>query len=68
MASAHTEKNERMVMDMKSEYKIVPPEGKAVHIVAKTRDQAIKEYHRITWTSMEFIKKHCVIKNLGRVE
>lgn len=55
-------------MGMKSEYKIVPPEGKAVHIVAKTREQAIKEYHRITWIPMEFIKKHCVIKNMGKVE
>ena len=53
---------------MKSEFKITPPEGKAVHIVAKTRAQAIKQYHHLTWTPLEFIKKHCTIKNLGRVE
>lgn len=50
-----------------SVYKIVPPTGKTVHIIAKTRAQAIEEYHRITWAPVEFIKKHCRIENTGRV-
>lgn len=50
---------------MKSEYKITPPVGKSVYIIAKTRAQAIEEYHRWTGIPKEYIKKHCAIKNLG---
>ena len=53
---------------MKSEYRIVPPEGKTVHIIAKTRAQAIEEYHKLTYTPLEFIKKHCVVKRLGVIK
>lgn len=53
---------------MKSEYKIIPPIGKEVHIVAKTRAEAIKEYHHLTWIPIEYIKKRCTVKNMGRVE
>lgn len=52
---------------MNSEYRIVPPNGKIVYIVAKTRAQAIEEYHKLTWTPVRFIKEHCAIKNMGRV-
>ena len=56
----------RWVVAMKSEYVITPPTGKAVHIIARSRAEAIQEYHRMTGTPVEYIKKHCVIKNLGR--
>lgn len=53
---------------MKSEYRIAPPQpGREVCIVAKTRSEAINAYHRLTGTPKEFINKHCVIKNMGRV-
>ena len=53
---------------MQFEYRIVLPQpGKEVRIVAKTRSEAINAYHRLTGTPKEFIKKYCVIKNMGRV-
>lgn len=55
-------------MAIKSEYRFAPPDGKVVHIIAKTRAQAIEKYHRLTWIPIEFIKKHIAIQNMGRVE
>lgn len=50
---------------MKSVYRITPPEGKTVDIIAKTRGDAIREYCLWSGCTREFVTKHCTVKRLG---
>ena len=53
-------------MSAKNEYEIIPPEGKTVYILAKSRSEAIREYCRWTGCPEWYVKKHFVVRNNGR--
>lgn len=53
---------------MKSEYKLSFDTGLECFIIAETRREAIEAYCRKSGMSEEWLKAHCKIKRLGRVE
>lgn len=53
---------------MKSLYEIRIDTGKIVYVQAKSRSGAIENYISITGVSRDWLKNHCVVKNLGRIE
>lgn len=52
---------------MKFVYRIVS-QSRERFVIANTRSEAIREYGLVTGMPVDFVKKHCAIKNLGRAE
>ena len=52
---------------MKFVYRIVSP-SRERFVIANTRSEAIREYSLVTGMPVDFVMKHCVIKNMGRAE
>lgn len=53
---------------MKFVYSITDPTGRKTTIVATQRQKAIETYLKETGMPEDFFKKHCTIKNNGRIE
>ncbi len=46
-------------------FKICADSGRTVYICASCRKEAIEIYQQQTGVNMDYIKQHCLIKNLG---
>ena len=53
---------------MKSEYKLIFDTGKIFYVPAKSRGEAIETYCKEHGDSKEWVKAHCVVRNLGRIK
>lgn len=52
---------------MTSDYKFVVDNGRIFYICANSRKEAVEEFCKEHGCDKEFVKEHCVVKNLGRI-
>jgi hypothetical protein len=53
---------------MASDYKFILDNGYIFYVCAESRNDAIKIFCEEHGMSKEFLEKHCVVKNMGRIK
>ena len=55
-------------MDKNFDFKISTDAGVTIYICASCRTEAIEIYQEQTGVPIDYIKEHCLIKNLGLID
>jgi hypothetical protein len=53
---------------MASDFKFIVDSGRMFYVCAESRKEAVEAFCKEHGVGEEFVKKHCVVKNLGRVK
>ena len=53
---------------MASDYKFVVDSGRITYICAESRKEAVEEFCKEHGCDKDFVKEHCVVKNMGRIK
>lgn len=53
---------------MASDYKFVVDSGHITYICADSRKEAVEEFCKEHGCDKDFVKEHCVVKNMGRIK
>ena len=53
---------------MACDFKFIMDCGSIIYICAESRKAAIEEFCKERGVSKDFVKEHCVVKNLGRIK
>ena len=52
---------------MSSDFKFITDSGRIVYVCAENRKAAVKAFCIDQGVTEEFVKEHCVVKNMGRI-
>ena len=53
---------------MASDFQFVCDNGRIYYVCAESRKEAIRLFCEELGVSLEFVKQHCVVRNMGRVK